>query len=489
MADQSPTPQSATPACSSSPVQRPSLTPQRLQEKGPHGTLVLNSPYGPSRNATYGWGSLFQPPVSAMLPEHPHIHIGISSLNGVPTIGKSDRSMRSLLARYRKKFNCLEHCYPYHNIADDATWQSWADMVRDSDALRSGPSDTPPISSITAPSHSLPFPAPDAASTAPASSCRMCTVNARRFVFTVKANNVLTHAKQLQMHDSEVQELVQTFFHQRCLRLEPFLGPILVQLPPSFVYSKTNMERLTELYGQLTTEEVLWREVTEASSSSQGSSSCALHPQRRVRIAVEFRSRTWYRQETFDLLRSFRWALVVAHHHDDPTFSSVVDTGAGFLYLRLHGPLGRNVGDYGSLAMKLWAEEIMHYLNSRDNTAEQQKEVFVFLNNSDSHVGGTTSSTVDATCLAEHLRHLLSLGATPSPLRSMQRERLTGTSATQPAPASDLAARRAAVDAETAEASAVLSGDHEDDTEAPSAKRPRTSTQSGANRDKVVIID
>jgi uncharacterized protein YecE (DUF72 family) len=293
---------------------------------------------------------------------------------------------------------------------------------------------------------------------------------------------------------------VQTFFHQRCPQLEPFLGPILLQLPPSFAYSKTNAERLTELYNAITKEEVLLQEVTEGALPSPGAPPwCRCSRQRRIRVAVEFRSRTWFRQETFDLLRSFRWALVVAHHHDDPTFSSVVDTGAGFLYVRLHGPLGRNVGDYGPLTMKLWAEEMVHYLypgtdaekqQSNDQQAEQ-REVFVFLNNSDSNVGGTTSSTVDATCLAEHLRQLL-LSTQPPSARSAERDSLASKTASKATPEPERAARNVSVNAEPAEMSSALSDNDEsdvDDTASLPAKRPRTSTQSGTSRDDEMIID
>ncbi|KPI88568.1 hypothetical protein ABL78_2301 [Leptomonas seymouri] len=501
MTDKSPSAASEPSFC---PAQRPSLTPQRLQEKGPNDTLVLNSPYGPTRNITYGWGSLFKPPMSAVIAGHPHIHIGISSLNGVPTVGKSDRSMRSLLMQYRKKFNCLEHCYPYHRVGDAATWKSWAEMVRDSDtinleSIKALPSDSTPSSSravLQTTGGSIAAAASSAAD-APALSLHTLTVNAARFMYTIKANNLLTHAKQLQMRDSEVQEHVSTFFHQRCPLLEPFLGPVLVQLPPSFRYSQVHVERLSELYEQLTREEMTLKEVmattaVQTSVSSRDLLTCQLRQQRRIRIAVEFRHSSWYRQETFDLLRSFRWALVAAHHHDDPTFSSVVDTGADFLYLRLHGPLGRSVGDYGSLAMKLWAEEILHYLHPTGATTEEQKEVFVFLNNSDSNVGGTTSSTVDATCLAEHLR--ARLHSICDPLSSPSNKASALGAPTQPTSVAELAAASAVVQSARAPtAASVVSGGERgecwEEKEAPPAKRPRTATQSGSGRDDEVIID
>ncbi|GET93278.1 hypothetical protein, conserved [Leishmania tarentolae] len=472
--------------------------PQQLVERRPHDILVRNSPYGTSRNATYGWGNLFQPPMIATVPNHPHIHIGISSLNGVPTAGPSGRSMCSLLTQYRKKFNCLEHCYPYHRVGDARTWKTWADMVRNSNATDGGRMHSLKKASVPPPN------TVDVASTG-ASPLRCFTVNASRFLYTIKANNFLTHVKQLQMDDADVLEHAQIFFQERCPLLEPFLGPVLVQLPPSFGYSAANVQRLTRLYELLSNEEVLMLETTSVSPQALSSSGTFFTPalfsnaprrQRGLRIAVEFRNRSWYREDTFALLRSFRWALVVAHHHDDPTYSQVVDTGAGFLYVRLHGPLGRNVGDYGPFAMRLWAEKMVEYLHSERSPAdgggagvvpqEAMREVFIFLNNSDSNVGGTTSSVVDATCLAEQMRNLLK-GTTsrPPPAKKATASQSPGASAGQQLVMA--CAEAGAAVAVTDDGCRVSSAQNEAD--APPPKRQRTAQRSNCTRKDEVVID
>ncbi|KAG5489351.1 hypothetical protein GH5_00219 [Leishmania sp. Ghana 2012 LV757] len=498
---------SAVSFASASPSSLRSCTQtQQRVERRPHGTLLRDSPYGPSRNSVYGWGHLFHPPMTATIPDHPGIHVGISSLNGVPSVGRSDRSMRSLLNQYRKKFNCLEHSYPYHNVGDTETWKSWADMVKDSNvtdgrcisALEAASVPSPPVAegAVTA--------GVAAAEAAPPLSF---TVNANRFLYTIKANNFLTHVKQLQMDDAEVIRHVQTFFKERCPALEPFLGPVLVQLPPSFEYSAANMQRLTSLYQVLSREEALLQEMTPRSpqaasssgnSSTPATSSSALRRQRRLRIAVEFRNRSWYRDETFALLRSFRWALVVAHHHDDPTYSQVVDTGAGFLYVRLHGPLGRNTGDYGPVVMRRWAEEMVQYLYPTRNLVdrgaasatpdETAREVFFFLNNSDSHVGGTTSSVVDATCLAEQMRGLLQCASLQT--RPAKQAAAPAAPRVRGAPPSVVTCAEAiaplALTKDNLRASPARQEPSEADT--PPAKRQRITLQSsGSCKDEVVI--
>lgn len=376
--------------------------PQRLVERGLHDTVVLSSPYG-RRRARLGWGSLFQPPLPATVPGYPSIHIGISSLNGVP--GKADRSMRTLLRQYRRKFNTLEHCYPYHKVDEQQAWETWAEMAREERPSHPPSTALPPSTVGTAES-------------------TVVDADAGRFQYTIKANNFLTHTKQLAMEE-EVLAHVDVFFRQRCAALGDCLGPILLQLPPSFQRCPTNLARLTALDARLPKEvRRLWEtdwaagsaaatSSTDPTTSSPSASTPALpcghlREQRSIRIAVEFRHRSWFHAETFELLRELGWALVVAHHHDDPTFAVPVDTGVPYLYIRLHGPLGRNVGDYGPHRMDVWAEQIARFVSpvSAESTAAP-REVYVFLNNSDSHVNGTTSSTVDATYLAERLGQLL----------------------------------------------------------------------------------
>lgn len=481
--------------------------PQQLIERRPHDTLVQHSPYGPSRNTIYGWGNLFQPPMTATIPGHPCIHVGISSLNGVPTVGQSDRSMRSLLTQYRKKFNCLEHCYPYHKVGDPGTWKMWADMVRNSNVTDGGRANSLKTASVLPP-HTVEGAAAAGVSSAGATPLRPLTVNANRFLYTIKANNFLTHVKQLHMDDADVLAHVQVFFQELCPLLEPFLGPVLVQLPPSFGYSAANVQRLTRLYQLFSQEEVLLLETTSVppkAFSSSGTPStpapCSSAPrrQRRLRVAVEFRSRSWYRDETFGLLRSFRWALVVAHHHDDPTYSQVVDTGAGFLYVRLHGPLGRNVGDYGPLAMRLWAEKMVQYLHSERSSADggatsavpddATREVFIFLNNSDSNVGGTTSSAVDATCLAEQMRNLLQCTSSrPSPAK---------TAAASPPPRVSAEPQPVLGCVEAGTPNALPEDDRrasfaqhvQGETDTPPLRRQRTTSRGSGTREDEVVID
>ncbi|KAH9582102.1 Protein of unknown function DUF72 [Trypanosoma melophagium] len=363
---------------------------QRVEKRGSSGNVVVNSPYGVSRSL-YGWGDLFHPPRTAHIAGYPNIHIGISSLNSVP--GK-DRRMPTLLAKYSRKFHCLEHCYTYHNISDEATWTMWKDMC------------TPHTSEVSSHSQSastegekvkLQVKGKDTKddnnnnsnsnntmirNEKKSSPMKVANVNSQRqeFIYTIKANQFLTHTRMLAI-DNDLEEHIINFFGRRCPRLEHHLGPVLLQLPPQFHKTSENMNRIEGVAARIP---------------------------KTIRIAVEFRHRSWYCEEIYNLLRCIGWALVVAHHHNDPTGSVYINTGVPFMYVRMHGAVGLHVGDYGPDRLLEWAERIVNFI--RDGITEEEedkREVFFFFNNSDSHVGGLISSIVDATYLAEKVQSLL----------------------------------------------------------------------------------
>jgi uncharacterized protein YecE (DUF72 family) len=90
------------------------------------------------------------------------------------------------------------------------------------------------------------------------------------------------------------------------------------------------------------------------------------------RIAVEFRDRSWYRQETYDLLDSFGATLVL---HDMPASASHIPRGkAGFIYVRFHGIRGDYKGTYTHAHLEEYAEKIKTWLS-------QGKDVYAYFNN------------------------------------------------------------------------------------------------------------
>ena len=122
------------------------------------------------------------------------------------------------------------------------------------------------------------------------------------FRFTAKLPQAITHTARL----ASVTELLQEF--ARALEpLGPRLGPLLVQLPAEF-------ERDPGTVGVL----------DRFLAATPGS----------VRLAVEFRHRSWHHPESYALLRDRRAALAWTEWRDLPRLTEVT---TDFLYLRWLG--------------------------------------------------------------------------------------------------------------------------------------------------------
>jgi uncharacterized protein YecE (DUF72 family) len=123
------------------------------------------------------------------------------------------------------------------------------------------------------------------------------------FVFAIKMHQRVTHAHRLK---ESAREPLEYFLGALApLRVAGRLGPVLVQLPPGLKADPDRLRRFLELL--------------------PGD----------VRFAFEFRDRSWFGDEVFDLLRAHGAALCVAEAAE-LTAPDVVT--AGFAYYRLRRP-------------------------------------------------------------------------------------------------------------------------------------------------------
>jgi uncharacterized protein YecE (DUF72 family) len=172
------------------------------------------------------------------------------------------------------------------------------------------------------------------------------------FVVTIKASRYITHIRRLR----DCRDAVDLLW-SRCRGLGPKLGPVLFQLPPRFV---ADPERLATF--------------------------CRVLPPE-MRVAFEFRDRSWEQESVFDVLAGVGAALVWS----DRPGSTVPDvvTG-GWSYIRLHkgGPVRPG---YSKVKLQRWAGRI----------ASMDGDVFVYFNND---TGG--AALRDAATLTELLKEL-----------------------------------------------------------------------------------
>lgn len=159
------------------------------------------------------------------------------------------------------------------------------------------------------------------------------------FLFAVKGSRFLTHMKKL----NNAQEGLHRFFAAVDI-LEPKLGPILFQLPPTW---GVDVDRLAAFLEML--------------------------PHYR-RYAFEFRNPTWESRLVYELLTRHNAGYCI---FDLAGYLSPVKVTADFSYIRLHGPGGKYQGSYSDAALETWATKIRGW-------SETLAAIYVYFDNDDS---------------------------------------------------------------------------------------------------------
>jgi uncharacterized protein YecE (DUF72 family) len=177
------------------------------------------------------------------------------------------------------------------------------------------------------------------------------------FVMAVKANRYITHLKQL--HDPE--EPVRRFL-DAAAPLKERTGPILVQLPPTL---RADHERLVHALDQF--------------------------PHERLRVAVEFRHRSWFEDDrTATALRDRNMALVLTDRKSRPL--EPLWRTADWGYVRFHEGTARPRPHYSDHVLDAWADRIA-------GCWSDDEDVYAYFNND--HAGWAVH---DAVQFATHVR-------------------------------------------------------------------------------------
>jgi uncharacterized protein YecE (DUF72 family) len=156
------------------------------------------------------------------------------------------------------------------------------------------------------------------------------------FVVTVKASRYLTHNKRLKDPQPAVEKLMNA-----ARGLEGKLGPILLQLPPSF---RAVPERLAETLDAFP---------------------------KRQRVAVEFRHDSWYTPEVRSILERFDAALCLVDRKGN-TLGPVWKT-ASWGYLRFHDGDGESY--------RYTKGKLEHWARTLQDTFDRSDDLFVYFNN------------------------------------------------------------------------------------------------------------
>jgi len=168
------------------------------------------------------------------------------------------------------------------------------------------------------------------------------------FLFALKASRFITHIKRLR----GVKVAWRTFL-ENALNLKEKLGPILFQFPPSFRAIEDNVKRLENFLKDIRIK-IAMAEL--------------------LRIAMEFRDKTWCNQKIYNLLKRYNVAWVIA---DSPRYPRADEVTADFIYIRMHGSKVLFSSKYTKKELQDLAQKIKKW-------SKKELDVYCYFNN-DAH--------------------------------------------------------------------------------------------------------
>jgi uncharacterized protein YecE (DUF72 family) len=157
-----------------------------------------------------------------------------------------------------------------------------------------------------------------------------------KFRYALKGSRFITHMKKL----ANLGGAVDVYF-DRIAPLQERTAIILWQLPPML---KKDLPRLDDFLAQLP---------------------------RSYRHAVEFRERSWYEDDTFELLRKHKASHVALSSGGMPMNLTVT---ADIIYIRFHGLEGGAAHDYSRRELQPWADYICEQ-------ADKGRTLYIYFNN------------------------------------------------------------------------------------------------------------
>ena len=172
----------------------------------------------------------------------------------------------------------------------------------------------------------------------------------RRFVYTVKVSELITHTRRF----SRTAELVKDFGMIGDL-LGPAMGCVLFQLPPSFTYSRARLNRIVAQLGA------------------------------RHRNVVEFRHKSWWNPTVY---AAFKKAGIIFCSCSGPRLPEELVVTAPDVYIRFHGTKRWYRHDYSRDELATWAKRIeeakpkrvwAYFNNDREGYAIKNARAFLRL--------------------------------------------------------------------------------------------------------------
>jgi uncharacterized protein YecE (DUF72 family) len=158
------------------------------------------------------------------------------------------------------------------------------------------------------------------------------------FKFSVKGYRFITHMKKLSVDDTLIDFLER--FQYTTAMLKEKLGPVLWQLPGNFKMNKEKLERFCS---------VLSSEFSHV---------------------FEFRDKTWFTQEVFDVLAKYKYGLCIVSAPDKTP--EILKLTSDTAYVRFHGKGSWYSDNYSD-------EDLQEWKNKLENISPDR--MFAYFNN------------------------------------------------------------------------------------------------------------
>jgi uncharacterized protein YecE (DUF72 family) len=166
------------------------------------------------------------------------------------------------------------------------------------------------------------------------------------FLFSAKLPKLITHEKSLDIERGVKEDLFRFLHLLKPLMDDEKLGPLLIQLPPSFKY-RGGLKNLAGFLGAAPSD---------------------------VSFAVEFRNKSWLgRGDVVDLLRRHNVATTTV---DEPLLPPDTATTADFAFVRWHGQSERPWYNY-----RYRQEELAGWTEKVEAIAAKTKRLYGYFNN------------------------------------------------------------------------------------------------------------
>jgi uncharacterized protein YecE (DUF72 family) len=160
------------------------------------------------------------------------------------------------------------------------------------------------------------------------------------FKFCPKMSRYLTHMKKLNEPEEPLQRFFEVFSHAK-----KYLGPVLIQLPPSLKYNEEVARNFFEVLK---------------------------HRYHTYSFALEVRHTSWMEQPAIKLLEEYDIAFVISQSGVNFPYAEFVTSKN--IYIRFHGPQELYASLYSEETMKEYGRKIKKW-------AKAGHDVWAFFNN------------------------------------------------------------------------------------------------------------